>query len=298
MVENSVMIEKSISKKKIQPKRVVIKKISVSKIILYSVLIFWAVTTIFPFIWVVINSFKPSAELLTSSFSLPKEFTLDNYKNAFNNLNILRAYGMSFLISGSVTIGVIVLSSMMAFAMTRYKFKGKIILDGVLVASLMFPVFSTIIPVYQMMIKWELLNSATSVILPQIASNLSFATIVMMGFMRSIPVDIEESAYMEGANIFTVFTRIIVPISKPAISTVAIFSFLWSYNDLFVQTTMIGKRINYPVCALLNEISSKYGTDYGLMAASVTIILIPVFIVYLVLQKNIIKGLTAGAVKG
>lgn len=298
MVENSVMIEKSISKKKIEPKRVMKKKISASKIILYTVLIFWAVTTIFPFIWVVINSFKPSAELLTSSFSLPKEFTLDNYKNAFNNLNILRAYGMSFLISGSVTVGVIVLSSMMAFAMTRYKFKGKVILDGLLVASLMFPVFSTIIPVYQMMIKWGLLNSATSVILPQIASNLSFATIVMMGFMRSIPVDIEESAYMEGANVFTVFTRIIVPISKPAISTVAIFSFLWSYNDLFVQTTMIGKRANYPVCALLNEISSKYGTDYGLMAASVTIILIPVFIVYLLLQKNIIKGLTAGAVKG
>lgn len=232
------------------------------------------------------------------SFSLPKEFTLDNYRNAFNNLNILRAYGMSFLISGSVTVGVIVLSSMMAFAMTRYKFRGKVILDGLLIASLMFPVFSTIIPVYQMMIKWGLLNSATSVILPQIASNLSFATIVMMGFMRSIPIDIEESAYMEGANVFTVFTRIIVPISKPAISTVAIFSFLWSYNDLFVQTTMIGKRANYPVCALLNEISSKYGTDYGLMAASVTIILIPVFIVYLLLQKNIIKGLTAGAVKG
>ena len=298
MVENNVIIEKSISKKKIQQKRVTQKKLSISKVILYAVLIFWAVTTIFPFIWVVINSFKPSAELLTSSFSLPKEFTLDNYKNAFDNLNILRAYGMSFLISGSVTVGVIVLSSMMAFAMTRYKFRGKVILDGLLVASLMFPVFSTIIPVYQMMIKWGLLNSATSVILPQIASNLSFATIVMMGFMRSIPIDIEESAYMEGASVFTVFTRIIVPISKPAISTVAIFSFLWSYNDLFVQTTMIGKRANYPVCALLNEISSKYGTDYGLMAASVTIILVPVFVVYLLLQKNIIKGLTAGAIKG
>ena len=298
MVDNSVMVEKTIRKNKTQTKRVNKKKASASKVILYAVLIFWAVTTIFPFIWVIINSFKPSAELLTSSFSLPKEFTLDNYRNAFNNLNILRAYGMSFLISGSVTVGVIVLSSMMAFAMTRYKFRGKVILDGLLIASLMFPVFSTIIPVYQMMIKWGLLNSATSVILPQIASNLSFATIVMMGFMRSIPIDIEESAYMEGANVFTVFTRIIVPISKPAISTVAIFSFLWSYNDLFVQTTMIGKRANYPVCALLNEISSKYGTDYGLMAASVTIILIPVFIVYLLLQKNIIKGLTAGAVKG
>lgn len=290
MSENTILKKKSIMKSK--------KKINISKYIIYTILIIWAITTIFPFVWVIINSFKPSSELLTSSFSLPKEFTLDNYKNAFDNLNILRAYGMSFFISGSVTIGVIILASMMSFALIRYNFKGKWILDAILIASLMFPVFSTIIPVYQMMIKWELLNTPIAVILPQIASNLSFATIVMMGFMRAIPLEIEESAYIEGASVFTVFTRIIVPISKPAISTVAIFSFLWSYNDLFVQTTMIGRRVNYPVCALLNEISSKYGTDYGLMAASVAIILVPVFIIYLLLQKNIIKGLTAGAVKG
>lgn len=290
MSENTILKKKSIMKSK--------KKINISKYIIYTILIAWAITTIFPFVWVIINSFKPSSELLTSSFSLPKEFTLDNYKNAFDNLNILRAYGMSFFISGSVTIGVIILASMMSFALTRYNFKGKWILNAILIASLMFPVFSTIIPVYQMMIKWELLNTPIAVILPQIASNLSFATIVMMGFMRAIPLEIEESAYIEGASVFTVFTRIIVPISKPAISTVAIFSFLWSYNDLFVQTTMIGRRVNYPVCALLNEISSKYGTDYGLMAASVAIILVPVFIIYLLLQKNIIKGLTAGAVKG
>lgn len=290
MSENTILKKKSIMKSK--------KKINISRYIIYTILVIWAITTIFPFVWVIINSFKPSSELLTSSFSLPKEFTLDNYKNAFDNLNILRAYGMSFFISGSVTIGVIILASMMSFALTRYNFKGKWVLDSILIVSLMFPVFSTIIPVYQMMIKWELLNTPIAVILPQIASNLSFATIVMMGFMRAIPLEIEESAYIEGANVFTVFTRIIVPISKPAISTVAIFSFLWSYNDLFVQTTMIGRRVNYPVCALLNEISSKYGTDYGLMAASVAIILVPVFIIYLLLQKNIIKGLTAGAVKG
>lgn len=290
MSENTILKKKSIMKSK--------KKINISRYIIYTILVVWAITTIFPFVWVIINSFKPSSELLTSSFSLPKEFTLDNYKNAFDNLNILRAYGMSFFISGSVTIGVIILASMMSFALTRYNFKGKWVLDSILIVSLMFPVFSTIIPVYQMMIKWELLNTPIAVILPQIASNLSFATIVMMGFMRAIPLEIEESAYIEGANVFTVFTRIIVPISKPAISTVAIFSFLWSYNDLFVQTTMIGRRVNYPVCALLNEISSKYGTDYGLMAASVAIILVHVFIIYLLLQKNIIKGLTAGAVKG
>ena len=85
---------------------------------------------------------------------------------------------------------------------------------------------------------------------------------------------------------------------QPAIWTVTIFSFLWSYNDLFVQTTMIELGVNYPVCDLLNEISFKYGTDYGLMAVSVAIILVPVFIIYLLLKKNIIKGLTVGAVKG
>ncbi|MDU4888921.1 MAG: carbohydrate ABC transporter permease [Clostridium sp.] len=292
------MVESNISKKTRASKNKKEKSFSFGKFVIYAVLIVWAITTIFPFIWVIINSFKPSAELLSSSFSLPKEFTLANYENAFNNLNILKAYGMSFLISGSVTIGVIVLASMMAFALTRYNFKGKGVLDALLVASLMFPVFSTIIPVYQMMIKWGLLNTVPSVVFPQIASNLSFATIVMMGFMRAIPLDMEEAAYIEGAGVFTVFSRIIVPISKPSISTVAIFSFLWSYNDLFVQTTMISKRTKYPVCALLNEISSKYGTDYGLMAASVTIILVPVFIVYILLQKNIIKGLTAGAIKG
>lgn len=292
------MIEGSIGKRNIELKNKKERSFSFSKFVIYAVLIVWAVTTIFPFIWVIVNSFKPSGELLTSSFSLPKEFTLANYENAFNNLNILKAYGMSFLISGSVTIGVIILASMMAFALTRYNFKGKGFLDALLVASLMFPVFSTIIPVYQMMIKWGLLNTVPSVVLPQIASNLSFATIVMMGFMRAIPLDMEEAAYIEGAGVFTVFSRIIVPISKPSISTVAIFSFLWSYNDLFVQTTMISNRTKYPVCALLNEISSRYGTDYGLMAASVTIILVPVFIVYMLLQKNIIKGLTAGAIKG
>ena len=120
----------------------------------------------------------------------------------------------------------------------------------------------------------------------------------MIGFLKEIPIELEEAAYMEGASVFKVFTTIIVPLSKSSLSTVGIFSFLWSYNDLFVQMIMIRDRTKYPVCSLLQEISSKYGTDYGLMAASVAIIVVPVLIVYILLQKNIIKGLTAGAVKG
>lgn len=267
--------------------------------VVYIILIFWAVLTIFPFAWVIINSFKPSAEVLRSSFSLPQEFTMMNYENAFGKLNVLNAYKNSFLISGCVTLGVMILASLMSFGLTRYRFKGKELIRSLIVASLMFPAFATIIPVYKMIIQWGFLGKPIAVILPQIAGNLSFATIVMTGFMQSIPIEMEEAAYMEGANVFQVFARIIVPLCRPSLATVAIFSFLWSYNDLFVQKIMIaGHKQYYPVCTLLEEISSQYGTDFGLMAASVTIIVIPVMIVYVLLQKNIIKGLTAGAVKG
>lgn len=269
-----------------------------SKVIIYLILIIWAVTTIFPFVWVLNNSFKPSTEVLRSSFSLPVEFTMDNYRTAFERLNVLNAYKQSFLISGTVTIGVMVLSSMMAFGLSRYRFKAKKFVHSMIVASLMFPVFATIIPVFRMIVKWGLLSKNIAVILPQIAGNLSFATIVMLGFVQSISIEMEEAAYMEGANVFRVFGRIIVPLCRPSLATVAIFSFLWSYNDLFIQKVMMRDNKRYPICRLLEEISSQYGTDFGLMAASVTIIVVPVMIVYVLLQKNIIKGLTAGAIKG
>lgn len=274
------------------------KKVKISTIVIYAILILWAVLTVFPFVWVVMNSFKPSAEVLRSSFALPNLVTMMNYENAFGKLNVLNAYGHSFLISGSVTVGVMVFASLMSFGLTRYHFKGKQLVRSLIVASLMFPVFATIIPVFRMIVEWGLLNKNIAVILPQIAGNLSFATIVMTGFMQSIPVEMEEAAYMEGANVFQVFGRIIVPLCRPSLATVAIFSFLWSYNDLFVQKIMIRDPKRYPISTLLEQISSQYGTDFGLMAASVTIIVVPVMIVYVILQKNIIKGLTAGAVKG
>jgi ABC-type glycerol-3-phosphate transport system permease component len=275
-----------------------IKKISISYIFIYIILIIWGGTTVFPFLWVIMNSFKPSGEVINSSFALPKEVTWDNYINAFSKQNILASYKNSLIISGSVTIAVMLLATMMAFAMTRYRFRGKGMVHTLIVSSLMFPAFSTIIPVFKLMTEWKLINNPLSVILPQVAGNLSFAVIVMMGFLRGLPLEMEEAAYMEGANVKKVFTRIIIPLSKPSMATVAIFCFLWSYNDLFTQLIMIRKRTRYPISALLIEISSKYGTDYGLMTAAVTLIIIPILIVYIFLQKNIIKGMTAGALKG
>ena len=168
----------------------------------------------------------------------------------------------------------------------------------------MFPVFATIIPVFQMQSSWGIVNTNNwwltmlSVILPQIAGNLSFAIVVLSGYIRSLPIELEEAAYMEGCNSFQIFFKVVVPLLKPSFATVAIFSFLWSYNDLFTQMFFLRRPEMRAITRLLNELTSQEGTNYGLMAAAVTLVVVPVVIVYIFLQKYIIKGMTAGAVKG
>lgn len=224
----------------------------------------------------------------------------DNYQEAFTNpnVNILRGYKNSLILSGGVTLSVMLLAAMMAYAMTRYVFKGKKALRSLLVAALMFPAFSTIVPVYRMISSAGLFDTLSGVALVQIAGNLAFATTVMTGFIATLPYELEEAAFIDGAGVFRIFLRVILPLSKSALATVGIFTFIWSYNDLFLQMVLLRSRALMPVSAILREISSQYGTDFGLMAAAVVVVVVPMLIVYMALQKYIIKGLTAGAVKG
>lgn len=282
------------------------KNFKISLVFVYTILIVWALTTIFPLLWSIMNSFKNKKAIYNNSFALPvgKLFSLDNYKAVFANYDILNAYRNSFIISGTVAVVVILFSGMAAYILTRYKFPGKGILDALLYAGMMFPIYSTIIPVLRMMTGWGIVNTPhvslnlLSVILPQIAGNMSFAIIVLRSYMRGLPVELEEAAYMEGCNIFQIYFRIIMPLSKPSFVTVGIFSFLWSYNDLFTQMFFLRTKDNWAITILLNNIASKEGVNYGMLFTSVTFIVIPILVVYMALQKYIIKGMTVGAVKG
>lgn len=272
----------------------------------YMVLIFWALTTIYPLLWVAANSFKVKNEILANSFSLPVGdlFTLANYKRAFERVPIMGAYMNSLIVSGTVTVVVMALAGLAAFALVRYHFRGRELLMSVVVASMMFPAFSTIVPVFRMEASWGLVNTSNrwislfSCALPQIAGNLSFAIIVLSGYIRSLPIELEEAAYMEGCTTYKIFTKIVVPMAKPSFATVAIFSFLWSYNDLFTQTFFLRIQPQWAITRLLKELTAMEGTNYGLMAAAVTLVVVPVIVVYAFLQKYIIKGMTAGAIKG
>lgn len=282
------------------------RRVQPGKVLIYLVLSFWAVTTIYPFLWVIMNSFKVKGLIRSDSFSVPMgdSFTFDNYKTAFSRVDIFGAYKNSLVISVAVTVVVVLLAGFAAYGMARYRFRGRNALHSLIIASMMFPVFSTIIPVFRMMFGWHIVNtnsvalSQLSVILPQIAGNLSFAIVVLMGFIRGLPIDLEEAAYLEGYNIYQIFFKVIVPIAKPSFATVAIFTFLWSYNDLFTQMFFLRYKDAFTITRLLNEITSIAGVNYGLMAAAVVLVVVPVLVVYVFLQKNIIKGMTAGAIKG
>jgi raffinose/stachyose/melibiose transport system permease protein len=272
----------------------------------YLVLCLWALTTIYPFIWVILNSFRQKGLIMSDSFSIPlgEAFTWDNYITAWHRSDFKNAYLNSFLISGTVTVCVVVIAGLAAYGLVRYRFRGRGLLYSVVLGGMMFPVFSTIIPVFRMEAVMGIAGtgnrwlSLIAVILPQVAGNLCFAIVILMGFIQSVPIELEESAYLDGCNVFQIYFHIIIPAAKSSFATVAIFAFLWSYNDLFTQSFFLRYPQERAITGLLNEISSQAGVNYGLMAASVVLVVIPVLVVYVCLQKHIIKGLTAGAVKG
>ena len=282
------------------------KKAPVSKIVTYGVLSLWALTTIYPFIWVILNSFRKKGLIISDSFSLPigEAFTWENYLTAWERSDFKNAYLNSFVISGTVTLVVVILAGLAAYGMVRYTFRGKGLLYSLIMAGMMFPVFSTIIPVFRLEAVLGIAGtgkralSLLAVILPQIAGNLCFSIIILMGFIQSVPIELEESAYLDGCSVFGIYFHTIIPAAKSSFATVAIFTFLWSYNDLFTQSFFLRYPQERAITGLLNEISSQAGVNYGLMAASVVLVVIPVLVVYVMLQKHIIKGLTAGAIKG
>lgn len=283
------------------------KKASPAKVCTYIVLTFWALTTLYPFVWVILNSFREKGLIRKDSFSVPlpgSGFTTANYAKAMDRFDFGNAYMNSLIVSIAVTIAVVIIAGLAAYGLVRFKFKLRGLCYSLIMAGMMFPVFSTIIPVFRMEAAWGIASSGNrwlslvAVILPQIAGNLCFAIIVLMGFIESVPIELEESAYVDSCNVFQVYFHIIIPAAKSSFATVAFFSFLWSYNDLFTQNFFLRVPKEKTITLLLNEISSQAGVDYGLMASSVVLIVVPVLIVYVMLQKHIVKGLTAGAIKG
>ena len=276
------------------------KKIKLGNVIVYLFLIFWLLVTLIPLLWVFENSFKSSEEILLNGIALPKGLNFANYQSIFSypDVNMLRAFFNSFLISGGVVVGVICIGGLAAFGLGRFdSWIGKVV-DAFMVACLLVPGFATMIPNFVTVNRLPIKETYFAVIVPQVAGNLCFAIMLLSSYMRSLPNELDEAAIIDGAGPFKVLKNITIPLPKPMFATVGIMVFIWSYNDLVTSLVYVSNQKLKPVCVILTMVSNMHGTDYGAMMAAIFITVIPVLILYICSQEMVIKGLTAGAVKG
>jgi raffinose/stachyose/melibiose transport system permease protein len=266
----------------------------------YALLFIWAGTTIVPLLWVILNSFKSSGEILRNSIALPKTFNLNNIITVMNypDVNMLRSFRNSFVISGSVVVLVVFFSGLASFSLGRFDIKARRPILALLTGCLLVPSFATVIPNFVTISYIPFIRrSFLAAIIPQTAGNLCFSIILLTGFMRSIPKELDEAAVMDGVGIPSIFFRIAMPLCKSMFATISIMVFIWSYNDLFTSLVYIADQKLKPVCVILSMVSNMYGTDYGALMAAIVVTIIPLFVLYMFSQEYVVKGLTAGAVK-
>jgi raffinose/stachyose/melibiose transport system permease protein len=264
----------------------------------YFILILWGAVTLYPIFFTLMSSLKSENEFLTNIFGLPKNFTFDNYINLFTTIKMGTNILNSLFISITTLILQLTISTMAAFILSRFEFKYKNAILSFLMLGLLIPVQSVLIPIAVIAKYVNGYNSFAFVIITYIAFGLAYYTFMIQGFMKGIPKEIEEAAIVDGCPASLMFVKIIVPLSKPAISTAAILSFFGAWNELMIGLIILKKQSMQTVSLALISFANEQYAVYAGQAAAVIVAVIPTLLVYLILQENVIEGMTAGAVKG
>ncbi|WP_235439911.1 carbohydrate ABC transporter permease [Paenibacillus sp. DMB20] len=257
------------------------------------------VTQLYPLLWLLIYSLKTNEEILSGSFfSLPAVPQWNNFTDAVNSGNYFRYLWNSFFVTSITMAGVLLLSSLASFAISRFRWKyGQMVLLVFLI-GMMIPLQATLLPLMIIFKNLGILNTHLSIILPYIAFQTPIAVFILSGFMKSIPHEIEESAVIDGAGIFRIFRSIILPISVPPMMTVSILTFINIWNEYILAATFISAEKLKTLPFGVNSFVSQYSVNYGAIGAFLVLGAVPVILIYFLLADKITKGMVAGAVKG
>ncbi|WP_214627488.1 carbohydrate ABC transporter permease [Paenibacillus agaridevorans] len=263
-------------------------------------LFFWAATIIFPVVWIAYQSLRTNVEFFQDIWALPTSLNWGNYVKAWTSYNIGQSMmNTVYYVGVSLVIGTF-LTTLNAYALTRMQFRGRALIWGLIMLSLFLPGINALVPQYILMKSLNLTNSLSGlVILDSFGENVFFL-MLLGGFMSSLPKDLEESAYMDGASIYQTFWRIIIPLSTPGIVTVAIFKFLGLYNNFLGPFIYLSDPAKYTIGVNMYQANMKmqYTSDWVTMFAGVVIVMIPSVIFYMMFQRRIMEGATMGAMKG
>jgi multiple sugar transport system permease protein/raffinose/stachyose/melibiose transport system permease protein len=244
------------------------------------------------------SSLKTQDEIFTKITLIPKIWNWSNYATAF----VKADFGQYFLNSVIYTLVgvffVIFISSLAAYAFARLEFWGKNILFYILIATLLIPIPGVFVPLFLLLKSLHLLDTRTGLLLCYISNGLAFAIFLLRGFFDDLPREVEEAALMDGCSRFGIYFRIALPLAKPAIATLVIMNALTIWNEFLLALVVLQDKAKMPIQRGLMVFQGTFVTDYPLLMAGLTIATIPIVIVYLYMQKHIIKGIAAGALKG
>lgn len=266
------------------------------------VLLVFTTVVLIPFIWMIMLSFRTTGEILANPYGLPTEFRWQNYWDLMFDPNI-RFY-QYFLNSIFVTFFSLLLTSILStmggygFARQRYEFRFRPWLFTLLLFALMLPPQIMYLPQFTMMSRYGLLGTRWSLVLLYTASALPVSTYLMATYFAQLPSELEDAARIDGCNDFGVFWKIMLPLGRPAFSTVIVINFLHFWNELLLAITMVTDPSKRTLQAAMMMFVGEHGADYSIAAASLVVSMLPVLILYLVLSERFIEGLTAGALKG
>ena len=253
--------------------------------------------TLFVLGFTVLNSFKQKSELVTNLFGWPNKFVLDSYKTVFSDSSIFRNFGNSLLLTLCGTALCVFLASMVAYGISRYDFKGKGALTAYFLIGMMVPMQVTVLPLFLIFQKLHLLNTLTGMILLY-GSGISLSMFIFSRFFKTISKALEESAKLDGANDFTIYTRIILPVCKPVIFTVSLIVSVGYWNDFYLPMILLSKKAKYTLTLVIFNYLGQFVKRMDVSFAAVVITLVPVILLYCFFSNQMVEGITGGAVKG
>lgn len=270
------------------------------KAVSYILMILVTLLMVFPLLWMLMLSFKSSAEILSHPLALPKTWKLDNFKNALQTLNYGRLYGNTFFVCVVSIVIELTITYFSSFVLSRMYFRNKKIrnfLYGFLILGLAVSPFILLFPVYKINVALRF-REQMALVFPYVATSISFNTLLLTGYLKALPAEIDEAAVIDGCSLWDLMFRITLPMAKPVIATIVIFNVLYIWNEYPFASVMLRNVADYTLSMGASFFKGTYTVDYGGIIASSIMIIIPELVFYGIFQRNIVEGMTSGAVKG
>ncbi|MFI7292657.1 carbohydrate ABC transporter permease [Streptomyces sp. NPDC050121] len=265
----------------------------------HGILVLWAIMVVLPLLWAVMTSFKDDSSIFGSPWSLPDKLHFDNWSRAWTEANMSDYFLNTVLVVGGSLIGTLVLGSMAAYVLARFDFPGNRFIYYLFIGGMSFPIMLALVPLFYVVNNMGLLNSLHGLILVYIAYSLPFTVFFLTAFFRTLPTSVAEAAFVDGASHSRTFFQIMLPMAKPGLISVGIFNFLGQWNQYMLPTVLNTDPDKHVLTQGLVQlaVSQGYKGDWSGLFAGLVMAMLPVLAAYVVFQRQVVQGLTAGALK-